>query len=73
MVEMFFEGFEGSGFLEMAFLWRDYAAVNRQKTMTLLARRVYQRVLSSCIAPRYVWIRHFALLANRKCKDNIAS
>ena len=57
----------------VSFLWRDYADGNRQKTMKLQAGEFIRRFLLHVLPPRYVRIRHFGLLANRKCKDNIAS
>lgn len=56
----------------VSFLWRDYADDNRQKTMTLQANEFIRRFLLHVLPPRYVRIRHFGLLANRKCKANIA-
>jgi hypothetical protein len=57
---------------EVSFLWRDYADHNRQKTMTLKANEFIRRFLVHVLPSRYVRIRHFGLLANRKRKDNIA-
>jgi len=56
----------------VSFLWRDYADDNRPKTMTLKAGEFIRRFLLHVLPPRYVRIRHFGLLANRKRKDNIA-
>jgi hypothetical protein len=56
----------------VSFLWRDYADGNRQKTMTLKADEFIRRFLLHVLPPRYVRIRHFGLLANRNCQDNIA-
>jgi hypothetical protein len=56
----------------VSFLWRDYADNNRQKTMTLKAAEFIRRFLLHVLPPRYVRIRHFGLLANRKRKDYIA-
>jgi hypothetical protein len=56
----------------VSFLWRDYADDNRQKTMTLRANEFIRRFLLHVLPHRYVRIRHFGLLANRKRKDNIA-
>jgi len=57
---------------KVSFLWRDYADNNRQKTMTLKADEFIRRFLLHVLPPRYVRIRHFGLLANRKRKNNIA-
>ena len=57
---------------KVSFLWRDYADNNRQKTMTLKADKFIRRFLLHVLPPRYVRIRHFGLLANRKRKNNIA-
>jgi hypothetical protein len=56
---------------EVSFLWRDYADQNRQKTMTLKAEEFIRRFLLHVLPPRYVRIRHFGLLANRKRKATI--
>ncbi len=55
----------------VSFLWRDYADHNRPKTMTLKAGEFIRRFLLHVLPTRYVRIRHFGLLANRKRKDNI--
>jgi hypothetical protein len=57
----------------VSFLWRDYTDNNRLKTMTLKADEFIRRFLLHVLPPRYVRIRHFGLLANRKRKDNIAA
>src|SRR5512136_913462 len=57
---------------EVSFLWRDYADQNRQKIMTLKADEFIRRFLLHVLPSRYVRIRHFGLLANRKRKANIA-
>jgi hypothetical protein len=56
----------------VSFLWRDYADQNHQKTMTLKAEEFIRRFLLHVLPPRYVRIRHFGLLANRKRKNTIA-
>jgi hypothetical protein len=58
---------------KVSFLWRDYADDNRPKTMTLKANEFIRRFLLHVLPARYVRIRHFGLLANRKRKDNIAA
>jgi hypothetical protein len=57
---------------DVSFLWRDYADQNRQKIMTLKADEFIRRFLLHVLPSRYVRIRHFGLLANRKCKNTIA-
>jgi hypothetical protein len=57
----------------VSFLWRDYADHNRQKTLTLKANEFIRRFLLHVLPPRYVRIRHFGLLANRKRKDNLVA
>ena len=57
---------------KVSFLWRDYADDNRRKTMTLKADEFIRRFLLHVLPARYVRMRHFGLLANRKRKDNIA-
>jgi hypothetical protein len=56
----------------VSFLWRDYADNNHLKTMTLKAGEFIRRFLLHVLPARYVRIRHFGLLANRRRKDNIA-
>jgi len=57
---------------KVSFLWRDYADHNRQKIMTLKVEEFIRRFLLHVLPPRYVRIRHFGLLANRKSKNSIA-
>jgi hypothetical protein len=57
---------------EVSFLWRDYADHNRQKTMTLKAEEFIRRFLLHVLPSRFVRIRHFGLLANRKRKNTIS-
>jgi len=57
---------------DVSFLWRDYADQNRLKTMTLKANEFIRRFLLHVLPSRYVRIRHFGLLANRKRKEAIA-
>jgi hypothetical protein len=57
---------------DVSFLWRDYADNDRLKTMTLKANEFIRRFLLHVLPSRYVRIRHFGLLANRKRKDTIA-
>ena len=56
----------------VSFRWRDYSDGDKQKTMTLKTDEFIRRFLLHVLPNRYVRIRHFGLLANRKRKDNIA-
>ena len=56
---------------KVSFLWRDYADHNHQKIMTLKAPEFIRKFLLHVLPSRYVRIRHFGLLANRKCKNTI--
>jgi len=57
---------------DVSFLWRNYADQNRQKIMTLKAEEFIRRFLLHVLPSRFVRIRHFGLLANRKRKNIIA-
>ena len=57
---------------DVSFHWRDYADGDQQKTMTLKADEFIRRFLLHVLPHRYVRIRHFGLLANRRRKDNMA-
>jgi len=57
---------------DVSFLWRDYADHQCQKIMTLKANEFIRRFLLHVLPSRYVRIRHFGLLANRKRKAHIA-
>ena len=56
----------------VSFRWRDYSDGDKQKTMTLKADEFIRRFLLHVLPHRYVRIRHFGLLANRRRKDKIA-
>jgi Putative transposase/Transposase zinc-binding domain len=56
----------------VSFLWRDYADGDKEKIMTLNAHEFIRRFLLHVLPDRFVKIRHYGLLANRKRKDNIA-
>jgi len=58
---------------KVSFRWRDYADGDKQKVMTLQADEFIRRFLLHVLPNRYVRIRHFGLLANRKRKDNISA
>jgi hypothetical protein len=58
---------------KVSFRWRDYADDDKQKVMTLHADEFIRRFLLHVLPNRYVRIRHFGLLANRKRKDNIST
>ena len=57
---------------KVSFLWRDYADGQKKKIMTLQASEFMRRFLLHVLPDRFVKIRHFGLLANRRRKDNIA-
>jgi hypothetical protein len=57
---------------KVTFLWRDYANCDREKIMTVDAGEFIRRFLLHVLPDRYVKIRHFGLLANRKRKHYIA-
>jgi len=48
------------------FRWRDYADGHRSKVMHLPAEEFLRRFLLHILPPRFVRIRHFGLLANRR-------
>jgi hypothetical protein len=57
---------------KVSFLWRDYADGDKEKIMTLNTHEFIRRFLLHVLPDRFVKIRHYGLLANRKRKDNIA-
>lgn len=57
---------------KVTFKWRDYADGDKEKIMPLDADEFIRRFLLHVLPDRYVKIRHFGLLANRKRKHNIA-
>jgi len=56
----------------VTFRWRDYSDGNKQKTMNLKVEEFIRRYLLHVLPDRYVRIRHFGLLANRRRKNNIS-
>jgi len=56
----------------VTFEWKDYAAGNQTKTMTLEAVEFIRRFLLHVLPPGFVHIRHFGFLANRKRKEKLA-
>jgi hypothetical protein len=56
----------------VSFLWRDYSNGNKEKIMTLNADEFIRRFLLHVLPDRFVKIRHYGLLANRRRKNNIA-
>lgn len=56
----------------VTFRWRDYSDGNTQKIMPLKVEEFIRRYLLHVLPDRYVRIRHFGLLANRRRKDNIS-
>jgi hypothetical protein len=55
----------------VSFRWRDYSDGGKQKIMTLKTDEFIRRFLLHVLPNRYVRIRHFGLLANRRRKNNI--
>src|SRR6266852_2967907 len=56
----------------VTFEWKDYAAGNQTKTMTLDAVEFIRRFLLHVLPDGFVHIRHFGFLANRKRKQKLA-
>jgi hypothetical protein len=56
---------------KVSFLWRDYADGSKEKVMTVEVPEFIRRFLLHVLPDRFVKIRHYGLLANRKRKDNI--
>jgi hypothetical protein len=56
----------------VTFEWKDYAAGNQTKTMTLEAVEFIRRFLLHVLPSGFVHIRHFGFLANRKRKESLA-
>ncbi len=56
----------------MSFLRRDYSDDDKEKIMMLDANEFIRRFLLHVLPEKFVKIRHFGLLANRKRKNNIA-
>jgi len=58
---------------KVSFLWRDYSDGDKEKIMTLDADEFIRRFLLHVLPEKFVKIRHYGLLANRRRKNNIAS
>lgn len=56
---------------KVIFRWRDYADSNRSKLMVLEATEFVRRFLMHVLPPRFVKIRYFGFLANRRRAENI--
>lgn len=56
---------------KVTFRWRDYADSNRSKLMVLEATEFVRRLLMHVLPPRFVKIRYFGFLANRRRAENI--
>jgi hypothetical protein len=56
---------------KVIFRWRDYADSNRSKLMVLEATEFVRRFLMHVLPPRFVKIRYFGFLANRRRTENI--
>lgn len=57
---------------KVIFRWRDYADSNRSKLMVLEATEFVRRFLMHVLPPRFVKIRYFGFLGNRRRKETIA-
>jgi hypothetical protein len=56
----------------VTFKWRDYADHDRVKVLPLKAGEFIRRFLLHVLPDRFVKVRYFGLLANRRRKYNIA-
>jgi Putative transposase/Transposase zinc-binding domain len=56
----------------VSFQWKDYAAGNNTKTMTLDATEFIRRFLLHVLPGGFVRIRHYGFLANRARKEKLA-
>jgi len=56
---------------KVTFRWRDYADSNRSKLMVLEATEFVRRFLMHVLPPRFVKIRYFGFLANRRRAEDI--
>ena len=56
----------------VTFAWKDYADGGKRKTMTLELREFVRRFCLHLLPERYVKIRHFGFLSNRKRRDRVA-
>jgi len=56
---------------KVTFKYRDYSDGNQQKEMTLEAHEFIRRFLLHVLPDRYIKIRYFGILCNRKKKENI--
>jgi hypothetical protein len=54
------------------FRWKDYADRDRVKAMTLTAEEFLRRFLLHIVPTRFMRIRHFGLLANRRRASALA-
>lgn len=55
----------------VSFVWKDYAAGNKQKTMTLAIGEFIRRFLLHVVPNGFVRIRHYGFLSNRAKKDKL--
>lgn len=56
----------------VTFSWRDYAANNARKIMTLDAAEFLRRFLMHVLPPRFTRVRYYGFLANRDRSVNVA-
>lgn len=57
----------------VSFRWRDYADSNRIKIMTVDAAEFIRRFLLHILPDRFVKIRHYGLLGNRRRREKLAA
>lgn len=57
---------------KVSFRWRDYADGDSNKVMTIETSEFIRRFLLHVLPDRFVKIRHFGLMANRKRRNNIS-
>jgi hypothetical protein len=57
---------------EVVFTWKDYAAGERSREMTLSGQEFLRRFLLHVLPDRFVRIRYFCLLANRHRERSLA-
>jgi hypothetical protein len=64
-------GAEGRGEGTVTFRYKDYAAEQRNKKMTLAAEEFLRRFVQHVLPKGFVKIRHYGLLANRSSADRL--
>jgi len=56
----------------VTFSWKDYAEGGRRKTMTLNVKEFLRRFCLHLLPERFVKIRHYGFLTNRKRRERVA-